>query len=205
MRRFAQHDELCPPGRVFLPEGEGVDGAVLFQVFSLEVGAGEFSGFGGGGTLKVDAAETVGVGAGQFGDGLEVLGVVGGDVDAAGGSEGPMEVIEVGLAEETALVVSLLGPRVGEVDVVDVHGFVRDAAGDEVGGVGADYADVADVPAAEAVNGPAVVLVGPLDAEEVDIGLDSGLMEKERPLAAADLDVDRAGASENLREVQFFR
>lgn len=74
--------------------------------------------------------------------------------------------------------------------------------GEEGCGVGADYADVGDLPSSDAVDGSFVVLVCPFYAEEVYFGVMAGLVYEESSLSRSDLDVQGGGASENIVEIE---
>ncbi len=74
--------------------------------------------------------------------------------------------------------------------------------GEEGGDVCTDYADVFQFPASDSVDGVFVVLVGPFDSEEIDVGLVGGLCEEEGALSGADLDMDGSFTSENIIKIK---
>lgn len=127
--------------------------------------------------------------------------MVGSDSYAAGGSEASQELVDVGGIEEASLVVSFLRPGVWEVDVETIRAFVRQDIGYKGGGIGADYAYIGQAPSANAVDRVAVVFAGPLDAEEVGLGVGLSLVEKEGASADADFDVKGGRTSEKASEV----
>ena len=105
--------------------------------------------------------------------------------------------------------VTLLGPGIGEVDVKTVDRTCRHEITKEDRGIGSQDADVAQVPAPDSVRRVTVELAGPLDSEEVHLRLHLGLRHKEGRSARPDLDVNRAGTSENPGKIdlaaQIFR
>ena len=107
------------------------------------------------------------------------------------------------MANETAFVVSLFWPGVGEVDVEARDRFVCDVVCDQDGGIVSCYSDVFELPSACAVDGVFIVFFCPFDSEEVDIAKCAGLVYEESALSGAYFQVDRGGTSENIVEIQF--
>lgn len=127
--------------------------------------------------------------------------MVSSDSYAAGGSEASQELVGVGGVEETSFVVPLFRPGVWEIDVETIRAFVRQEVGYKGGGVGPDYAYIGQAPSANAVDRVAVIFVGPLDAEEIGLGVGLSLVEKEGGPADADFDVKWGRTSEKASEV----
>src|SRR5271154_3266866 len=96
---------------------DGVEGAAFAGVFALEVGADVAGGV-------FDLLE--GGGPDDLLDLVKIFLVVGDDLDAAGGLEDALELHEERGLDEAALVVALLGPGVGEIDVDHRQGFFSD-------------------------------------------------------------------------------
>ena len=77
--------------------------------------------------------------------------------------------VEILGIDETSFVVSLFWPRVGEVDVEAIDGIIWDKFGYKVCGIGANNTNVFYFPSAYAVDGVAVIFIGPLDTEEINL------------------------------------
>ena len=127
--------------------------------------------------------------------------MVGSDSDSACGDKEAEEMLEIGGGDEASFVVTFFRPGVGEIDVETFDGIIGDEIDYKVHGVGADYADIFQSPSADAVDGVAIVFSSPLDAEEIDVRLGPGLVDKEGGFAGTDFDVDGVFTSENLCEV----
>ena len=96
--------------------------------------------------------------------------MVGDDAELAPGDEGSPGVGEEAVLHDAVFVVLALGPGIAEVEMDDADDRGGHAPAEELGGVGAEHAGVGGVDAAEAISGVGVVLVLPLDAEEVGVG-----------------------------------
>lgn len=126
------------------------------------------------------------------------------DSESAAGEETACGGIDEWWLKEASLVVAFFGPGVGVIDVKRGEGIARALGADEMRGVGADHADVGDVPASEAVCGEPEEFVGPLDAEEVAVGMVLSTSEKEGGLTGSDFDFDGGGASEEFGPTEVF-
>ena len=72
---------------------------------------------------------------------------------------------------------------------------------EQVSGVGPQDAHVGEAPARHPVGGELIVLVGPLDADEVAIRLGPSPAQQKAALAAADLELDRMIVVEQTAQV----
>ena len=134
---------------------------------------------------------------------LKILRVVGCDFYNTGGDKAAEKMFEIGGGDKSSFVVALFRPGVGEIDVETFDRTIGDEIDYKVRGVGSDYADIFELPPADAVDGVAVVFYRPLDAEEIDVGLGSGLVEEEGGFAGSDFDMDGIFSSENPRKIDF--
>ncbi len=98
---------------------------------------------------------------------------------------------------------AFFGPWVGEIDVETVHRIIWYKIGQKLCGVGADYPHVAQTPSTNAVDGIAVVFIGPFDAEEINLRVGLGVVEQEGCSAGADFDVHGAWSPENPEKIDF--
>ena len=87
--------------------------------------------------------------------------------------------------------VSFFRPGVWEIDVETIRAGIRQEVGYKGGGICPDYANVSQVPSADAVNRIAIVFAGPFDAEEIGIGIGFSLVEDESSSADSDFDMKR--------------
>ncbi len=94
--------------------------------------------------------------------------------------------------DDPPLVMAGLRPRVAEVEMdhaTDPHGKTM---GDDLSRVVVEDADVREGPASKSIGRVSEELSSPLYAEEVRVGLQLGLLDQERPLARADLELERS-------------
>ena len=129
--------------------------------------------------------------------------MVGGNSDSSCGDKAAEEMLEICRGNEASFVVSFFWPRVGEINMETFYGIIRDEIDYEMHGIGADYSYVFQFPSTDAVNGVAIVFSSPFDAEEIDVRLGPGLVDKEGGFARADLNVDGVFTSENLNKIDF--
>jgi hypothetical protein len=64
-----------------------------------------------------------------------------------------------------------------------IDGGIRDTLGNIEDGIGADYADVSQIPPANPVNGETVKFACPFNPDKIGVGLASCLVYQKRPLA----------------------
>ena len=172
-----------------------VETPALFAVFSLEVRADQFPLTDTrGGRIGVPLEGPIGpapAGEVLFHPGPVVV-VVGDDAQLRAGRQYAQALGEELVLDHAPAVVACFGPRVGEIEVDDLHGMIGHAPADKLAGIGAEHADIGYRGAPDAVGGVHVELAGVLDAEEVGMGLGGGTLNEERPFARADLDLERA-------------
>ncbi len=117
--------------------------------------------------------------------------MVGRDADVSAGLELRGEDLEEDAVQEPPLLLALLGPGVGEVDVDGAHGGGRQRRLDEAPAIGADDPGVGQPGPGEPVAADAEVGQRKLDAQEIVGRLAAGRFDQEPGLAAADLDLER--------------
>ena len=129
----------------------------------------------------------------------EIVQIVGGDVDGAGGRQAPVERGDKRGLKEAPGMVAAFRPGVGKEDVVGGDGLGGDQFFDEVAGLDLEEADIG--------AGVGVALAGhlveadqlALDAEKVVLGALAGGPEEEAAFAAADVDFQGAGRAGEKR------
>jgi hypothetical protein len=126
-------------------------------------------------------------------DDLEVGLVVGGHVHGAARPQGAVQGVEEARVEEAVLVVPLLGPRVGEEDVVGLHGVRRHEVGHRVVALHPQQAEVAQAAPLRLVVDLADAPQHAVDAEVVEVRMGARALQQEPPLAAAEVDFQRLG------------
>jgi hypothetical protein len=102
-----------------------------------------------------------------------------------------------GELDEAAFLVAGFWPGVGEVDVEGGEGGVWDMAAEPPDGFAMDHAGVGGGVAAEAVGGEFGVLFGPLDADEVVLGMSLCDGEEEGAFAGADFEFNGVVVAED--------
>lgn len=125
-----------------------------------------------------------------------VVFVVGGDAQKTSGLEPRGQNLQEHRVEEPALPLSLLGPRVGEVDVEGPYRLRRQRALDEVAGVRARGVRVGEARFRDAVPAEAVVGKRQFDPEEVVRAVAAGRFDQEPRLPASDLNLQGSPAAE---------
>lgn len=116
---------------------------------------------------------------------LEVVGVVGCEVEDSARLKAPDDLLDVFGADESSFVMAGFWPWVGEIDVEPAYRVVGQVLCEEKGRVCPDYSDVFDLPPAEPVDGEFVISVGPFDAEVVIFGVYPGLADEKCALSRA--------------------
>lgn len=99
--------------------------------------------------------------------------------DEAGGLEAAEHLSGVCGVDESPFVVAFFRPGVGEIDMEAIDGIVGDKAGQKVGGVGAEKADIIERPSANTVDGIAIISGCPFDSEKIDLRAGACLVEEE--------------------------
>jgi hypothetical protein len=85
--------------------------------------------------------------------------------------------------------------------VETIYTAIRDKVSYESCGLCANYPYIAQGPAADSVDGVAVVFTGPFDTEKIDMRLGCSLIEQKSSFAGADFDVDRPFLPEDLAKI----
>ena len=116
--------------------------------------------------------------------------MIGDDPQLAAGDEDAVGVLQEGVLHDAFLVVPLLGPGVGEVEVDHAADAIGHAPAEQLRRVGVQHADVGELPTPDAVGCVLVKLPRPLDAEDVGLRIGRALLDQERALARADLDLE---------------
>ncbi len=96
---------------------------------------------------------------------------------------------EVGV-EQSAFVMSFLGPGVGKIYVQSLNALGRSVAGDEILGIAAEHADIGQSPTAGPVGGVLAIFVGPFDAQVVDPRVGPGCVYQKGSFAGAYFEFD---------------
>ncbi len=161
---------------LFFSYGNCIYWSVFFEVFAFEVRADPFADLSAGGRQEIDLLKTVGTGGEDGFYLLEIFREISGDTDCPPWLQGADKLGGIGIVEETAFMVTFFGPWVGEINVEAIDGGIGDTLDDKPGGIGADYTDVSQIPAANTVNGKTVISACPFNPDEVGVGLRSCLV-----------------------------
>ena len=153
------------------------------------------------GRVAVGAVGEQRLGAEHFEHLLGVFLPVGGAVQVAAGGQARGDQLDEGALHQPALVVALLGPRVGEIDVHASQRTLGDHVAQHLDGVVLDDAQVGDAALVDQLAQAADARRVHLDAEEVFIGPGLGDHRRGLPHAEADLDDVWRLAAEHRVEV----
>ena len=117
--------------------------------------------------------------------------VIGHQTKLAVGLEDAVNGFERRILDDPPLVMSRLRPMVAEVKMDHATYPRGKTMGDDLRRVVVEDADVRERPPAKSIGRVPEEFAGPLDPEEVRIGLQIRLLNQERPLARTDLELER--------------
>ena len=110
---------------LYFPYGDGVNRSLFFEIFSFEICADPFALVGAGGWEEFNLFKSAAMGSQSRLYLFEIAGMVGSYFYITARLEAAAELLYIGRAEETSLVVASFGPRVREIDMEAFHGVSR--------------------------------------------------------------------------------
>src|SRR5437588_3999929 len=116
--------------------------------------------------------------------------MIGDDLQSAPRPENPLHLLDEWLLDEPALVMPLLGPRVGKVNVNDREAVIGNVLADEEHRLGANCAGIEQMMPAQSIACVSPIPACPFDAEEIGVRSRSRLLGQESPLPHSDFHFD---------------